>query len=582
MVLFFNNQFFRCLKIAIGLSVIQLFLCLTACSGEPKNFSELLQAIGKKDLATVKKLVNKHNINYEHRAYHSPLHAAVEANSPEIVRFLVDQGADLTSLNGYNQTPLLATLPKKGPGAIKMLEILLTAPNELDCKPINQFSHASCEVLTMAVERNDKDKIELILEKRSTLVNKKTGTAKNTPLHEVKTVEVAKLILSAGGDPNIRNKWGNNALHECNDLEIAELLIAKGADVNARNKDGYTPLFYARDPNIVELLLNAGADVDIKNEMGLTALSSASGRKEALLLQAGADQDFKAEKKRAPILWAVEKGDIERVKRLLNKSPRLVNYHNSQTMTALHWACNYRQPEAVRLLLKAGADVGAKNIYGMTPLHETADHVIAKMLIQAGADVNARDDSGWTPLHRACSATRYQKEISPEIIKVLLSAGADPKATTQDGYTALYYAKGREDVIMMLKEKAPGIKASDPPVLTEFPNSLKSQSSYKGHDGPIWPYKVQFKEKKGKAIKFEEKEMYIKAPGGTYTSSPGYGMQKLHKPINISSGHSYTYKSWVSGENLCGGKLYLRLKGKDSEGLPVDITAGPIELQCKN
>ena len=57
-------------------------------------------------------------------------------------------------------------------------------------------------------------------------------------------------------------------------------------------------------------------------------------------------------------------------------------------------------------LIKAGADVNAKEKYGGTPLYLAAcfGHTeIALALIKAGADINAKEEYGGTPLHWACS-----------------------------------------------------------------------------------------------------------------------------------------------------------------------------------
>ena len=57
-------------------------------------------------------------------------------------------------------------------------------------------------------------------------------------------------------------------------------------------------------------------------------------------------------------------------------------------------------------LVARGADVGAKNNDGSTPLHFACGKnalECAKLLIARGADVEAKDNGGETPLHRAKS-----------------------------------------------------------------------------------------------------------------------------------------------------------------------------------
>ena len=60
--------------------------------------------------------------------------------------------------------------------------------------------------------------------------------------------------------------------------------------------------------------------------------------------------------------------------------------------------------EAVKQYLADGVDVNAKDDWGKTLLHSTAEmrrKEIAELLIAEGADVNAKDDEGDTPLYYA-------------------------------------------------------------------------------------------------------------------------------------------------------------------------------------
>jgi len=80
------------------------------------------------------------------------------------------------------------------------------------------------------------------------------------------------------------------------------------------------------------------------------------------------------------------------------------------------------QLEIVRLLIKAGADVNAKNFYGSTPLiyaSMNGNIDIVKMLIEVGADVNAKNKFGNTAL--MCAIRRNKNK---EIINLLKRNGA--------------------------------------------------------------------------------------------------------------------------------------------------------------
>ena len=77
----------------------------------------------------------------------------------------------------------------------------------------------------------------------------------------------------------------------------------------------------------------------------------------------------------------------------------------------------YGQPDAVRVLLEAGANVEAADIDGWRPLHAASkrgDVAAATLLLDAGADVNALSNGGDSPLARAAS---------PEMRELLAARG---------------------------------------------------------------------------------------------------------------------------------------------------------------
>ena len=96
--------------------------------------------------------------------------------------------------------------------------------------------------------------------------------------------------------------------------------------------------------------------------------------------------------------------------------------------------------DAVRQLLRQGADVNAAQGDGMTALHwvaEAGDVGLAEALLYAGASIEAKTRNGnYSPLHLASRAAQA------EMVVALLDAGADGGAVTSWGSTALHFAAG--------------------------------------------------------------------------------------------------------------------------------------------
>ena len=107
--------------------------------------------------------------------------------------------------------------------------------------------------------------------------------------------------------------------------------------------------------------------------------------------------------------------------------------------------------EAVKQHLADGADVNAKDKYGLTPLHYAAwqgRNEIVELLTANGADVNAKDVDGGTPLHEAASDGRK------EVVELLIDNGADVNVKDDRGMTPLDWAEG------VSRRDLPEVKAS--------------------------------------------------------------------------------------------------------------------------
>ena len=155
----------------------------------------------------------------------------------------------------------------------------------------------------------------------------------------------------------------------------------------------------------------------------------------------------------APVADAAMKGDTEALRTLLREGAD-VNAAHGDGMSALHWAAERGNAEMVEILLYAGAAVEAVTRIGeYTPLHlatRVGSLEVVRALIDEGANVHVlTDPSGSSPLHLAATAG------NPSVVRVLLEHGADANAReARWAQTPLIFAAAgnRVEVIQALVE----------------------------------------------------------------------------------------------------------------------------------
>jgi ankyrin repeat protein len=99
-------------------------------------------------------------------------------------------------------------------------------------------------------------------------------------------------------------------------------------------------------------------------------------------------------------------GDETLLRKHLRADPSLVQAWSADGFTVLHFASYLGGVGPVRILLAAGADVGAvaRNEMRVQPLHSAAalgDVEACRALLDAGADPNAEQQGGYRPLDEA-------------------------------------------------------------------------------------------------------------------------------------------------------------------------------------
>ncbi len=149
----------------------------------------------------------------------------------------------------------------------------------------------------------------------------------------------------------------------------------------------------------------------------------------------GADANVRDRRGATPLMLAAAYGTPDAMKLLLDAGAD-VNAKSSFDATALLWAAG--DAAKVRLLVERGANVNATSKLGRTPLIAAAAHDgasgVVRLLIEKGAGIQAADSLGLTPLHSASLANDL------ETVKLLVEKGADVNRADLSGGTALMNA----------------------------------------------------------------------------------------------------------------------------------------------
>jgi uncharacterized protein len=165
----------------------------------------------------------------------------------------------------------------------------------------------------------------------------------------------------------------------------------------------------------------------------------------------------------SPVADAAMRGDREAVRALLKQGADVGAAHGDG-MTALHWAAEHGDAEMAEMLLYAGANVAAVTRIGQyTPLHlasQAGNVPVVQTLLKAGATVTARTTTtAVTPLHLAAAAG------NADVVTLLLERGADANAKESEwGQTPLIFAaaQNRADAIRVLLARG-----ADPRIATK-------------------------------------------------------------------------------------------------------------------
>lgn len=188
----------------------------------------------------------------------------------EIVRLLLDAGADPDAIDSVGWTPMLISTDRP-----QIVEFMLAAGADPN------VTGALRPPLVWVASRGESTGEEVVRLLLAAGADVNGAGGDGTALFAAGTgpTMIFQLLLDAGADPNQPNPpdcWspGHTPLHRAlRHPANLKLLLAAGADPNTRTPDGFTPLieamlhFHPRDPvEVVTSLVQAGAEADAPAE----------------------------------------------------------------------------------------------------------------------------------------------------------------------------------------------------------------------------------------------------------------------------------------------------------------------------
>lgn len=411
------------------------------------------------------------------------LYYAADGGYTEAIRTLIAAGADVNARDEEGETPLMVAAVHRDAEAV---QVLMRAA-------LHRDAEAGQALMRAALHYADAEAVKLLIAAGAE-VNARNESGR-TPLllaAAYGNAEAVKVLSAAGAEVNARDKDGETALKkalknerwetvlallkagaEVNEagiggqmlkmIQAAErgepeaakaLILAMGKDVNAMDDKLLTPLMFAArlgQAEAVKLLIAAGADVNKGDGPDVSPLNlAAEGGHVAvlrLLIAAGAKVKSTNQAQEELEDEIDRLRDSERPKAEIDKlSHRLALLKRSDV--ALISAVSKRHPEAVKLLLAAGANANAERYYSphetaLMSAAETDQPEMVKALIAAGAEVNVKIKND--EKHDDETALRIAVENNAvAAAKALIEGGADVNIKYKNGKTVHDLAKSEE------------------------------------------------------------------------------------------------------------------------------------------
>jgi ankyrin repeat protein len=353
------------------------------------------------------------------------LHAAASGGHRDIVKYLLDHGADIHARRDQGSTALHDAARF---GYFSVVQLLLEEGTSVDLQ-----NDKGKTALFLAVSEGKMDGVRWLLESvvdyyhyRGYCYNLDLYPREAVEFLEDRKTEINKMDMSVLQSLRLALLQG--------DLTRIRFIVKQNTAVQL---PGFEPAVRRR-LDMIEMLLKKGADTEIQDVYESSILDQAVLNKDVkciqLLLQYGAKVNRLSNVfggLMTPLHLASSCCGSEELIQILLGMASDVNCFDSEKHTPLHIAVSNGSIKQVKILLENGADVHILDAKGRTPLHNVHTLDCAKLLMERGADVKAVTNSGMTVIFTAAD-----KHGEGECVRFLISQGVDPLVRDENGKSA--------------------------------------------------------------------------------------------------------------------------------------------------
>ncbi|KAK0662081.1 putative ankyrin [Cercophora samala] len=405
------------------------------------------------------------------------LYIASFNNFPDAVQLLISRGANLEltcEFPGSWDSNCTALLGAAGKGNADIVRALLDAGADITARsPKNETA------LHLAISQANSEPTVRVLVEFTPDLDAQESSDGQTALHRlmwevIADLNIAKALVRRGANLEIRNTEGYTVLDYAilmREYEIAKYLVKSKAKINVLGSNWGGPLHIACSEgnlDMVKFLVANGADVNMVDRVRGTPLHvvMSSYVNNATLQLRGDLARYLIDEVKADLTvrggihfttvlnGACMQPDVDLLQHILDQDPvdSDINIEGFNGCRPLHFA-TFQSLEHVSKILARGADIDACDKLGRTILHTAVGSgrtdVVEKVLSLTGSRcINKTDRDGWTPLMwsvRKSTEWGMKSESSEEIVRLLLDQGASLWTTGrtchQNGWSALKLAR---------------------------------------------------------------------------------------------------------------------------------------------